>query len=102
MALEVIWLLLQLPLGAVLRYVKEQHINIPDWGDVLIIIYLGCSASLVLYLEVLFVAELYLWHLRREKAQREAVETRQPIPELRHIPKPSLLDEVPDLTRALS
>ena len=53
--------------------------------------------SFTIYLEQMFTAELYLWSLKWEQAVHKAQQENKPLPELIDVPRPSILDEVPDL-----
>lgn len=101
-ALEVAMGMMFFPLGLVLGHLDSRGVEVPPWGDWLIVAYVVVVASITLLLEQIYVAELYLWHLRWERAKIEAAARGQALPEIHHIPKPSLLDEVPDLTAALT
>lgn len=57
----------------------------------------GGSGSYSIYLEQMFTAQLYLWHIKWEKAVKKAREDGKEAPSLRDVPRPSVLDKVSDL-----
>ena len=61
------------------------------------IFYTAFAWSFFLYIEQMFCAQLYLWHMKWERKFREAQKEGEPLPRLSDVPRPSLLDEVPDL-----
>lgn len=83
---------------AIIFYLSEEgKISLPEFIWVIVIIYIAFAWSYTIYLEQMFAAELYLWHLKWEKqAERAKIENR-PIPTMRDIQKPSVLDEVHEL-----
>lgn len=86
-----------LPPGLLLYITGKLDIALPDWIWVVTIIYISFAWSYSLYLEQMFTAELYLWHLKWEKEYEKAEKTGKKLPTLRDVPKPSILDEVSDL-----
>jgi hypothetical protein len=48
-------------------------------------------------LEQMFIAELYLWNLKWERAVITAQSQRLPLPSLNDVPAPTLLDGTADL-----
>lgn len=62
-----------------------------------VIIYIGFAWSFCMYLEQMFTANLYLWHLKWEKKVELARQQNQPLPDFKDVEQPSLLDNVPDL-----
>ena len=58
-------------------------------------IYCGLAWSFCLYLEQMFVAQLYLWHMKWEIKYEVAKATRHPLPAFRDIEPPALLAKVP-------
>jgi hypothetical protein len=75
----------------------EFGIVLPDIAWIITIIYAAFAWSYSIYLEQMFSANLYLWHLRWEKECIEAQRAGRQLPALRDVPRPSILDEVPDL-----
>ena len=52
-------------------------------------LYIGCAWSYSIYLEQMFMAELYLWHLKWERSGKAG--------SIEQIPPPQLLDNVHEL-----
>lgn len=50
-----------------------------------------------MYLEQLFMAQLYLWHQKWESAVEDAQKSGRPVPSLHDVDQPLLLAKVPDL-----
>lgn len=63
------------------------------------ILYIGLAWSFCIYLEQMFTATLYLWHLKWEKEIQTAKEKGLPLPAFTDIKQPSLLDDTPDLIK---
>jgi hypothetical protein len=81
-----------------LFYISDKYdVIFPQWVWVTTILYMAFAWSYSLYLEQMFSAELYLWNYKWEKEAIRARELNRPVPALKDIPKPSLLDEVHDL-----
>lgn len=68
-------------------------------GHSLVILYLGVMGSLMLYLEQIYAAGLYLWYLAWEREAAARARDGRPEPTMEDVPCPSFLDDVPDLTR---
>jgi len=83
---------------ALLFYISgEMGIAFPDWVWVITIIYTAFAWSYSIYLEQMFIAELYLWNYKWEKEVAKARQEGRPIPSLKDVPRPSVLDDVPNL-----
>ncbi|HAN04579.1 MAG TPA: hypothetical protein DCW72_08350 [Elusimicrobia bacterium] len=83
---------------AILLYISsEGKITFPEWVWFGTIAYIALAWSYSIYLEQMFTAMLYLWHLNWEKAIGEAQAARRPIPALRDVRRPCLLDGIDDL-----
>lgn len=74
-----------------------MEIAFPDWVWVVTSIYVAFAWSYSIYLEQMFIAELYLWNYKWEKEVVKAQQEGKPIPSLKDIPRPSLLDDIPSL-----
>ena len=61
-----------------------------------VIIYIGAAWSFCMYLEQLFMAQLYLWHMKWDAAQRAAQVAGQPVPAFETIAPPVLLRNLPN------
>jgi hypothetical protein len=71
--------------------------DFPDWTWIACIIYIAFAWSFTIYLEQMFVAELYLWHLKWEREIRKAYEEGRTPPRFHEVARPSILDGNPDL-----
>jgi hypothetical protein len=76
-------------------------VEFPEWIWFTTIIYCGFAWSFSIFLEQMFTAELYLWHLLWEKDCSIARSNGDEIPKLQDVKRPSILDSIPDLTNAL-
>jgi hypothetical protein len=84
--------------AAILFYISDNfEVTFPTWVWVITIIYTGFAWSFYIYLEQMFAAGLYLWHLKWEKQIEEEKKLGKPLLNLRDIKRPSLVDEVPEL-----
>lgn len=92
--IELVMALLILPAAFFGALDKEKILSLPDWAWIAIAIYSGVIWSYTIYLEQLFTANLYLWHKKWEAAVALAQQEGRPLPVLRDIPKPSLLDGI--------
>lgn len=79
------------------RHGNPPLVHFPDYVWVAIIIYMGCAWSLSLYLEQMFMAQLYQWHLAWQQAAEQAVAAGGKAPDFDAIPKPDLLSRTPGL-----
>ena len=65
-----------------------------------VIIYIGLAWSFCMYIEQMFSATLFLWHLKWENAVEAARSQGHPLPQFQDIPQPSLLDDINDLAKS--
>lgn len=79
------------------RHGNPPLIHFPDSVWVCVIIYIGFAWSFCMYLEQMFTANLYLWHLKWERKVELSKKQGQPLPDFNDIKQPSLLDNIPDL-----
>jgi len=86
-----------LPPGILFYISSKGHIVLPDWVWVISIIYISFGASLYLYLQQMFAATLYMWNMKWVKEVEIASEAGLPIPTLKDVKQPNILDDVPDL-----
>lgn len=91
-----------LPAAVVLELGTGRHggpplIDFPSFVWAATIIYMGFAWSLSLYLEQMFMAQLYLWHMKWEQMAAKAVEAGKPAPAFDTIPRPELLTKTPRL-----
>lgn len=90
-----------LPAGIVCILPRYFHIPLPDVVWIAVIVYCCFAWSFSVFLEQMFAAELYRWHLRWEKACMAAHQDGRKLPDLDEIPRPSIMDTRPDLAIAL-
>ncbi len=94
MLTEFAGVIILLPL-ALLFYISDtMKVMFADWVWIAVIIYTAFAWSYSIYLEQMFAAHLYLWHLKWEKEAKRAQEEGRRIPAITDVPKPSLLDKV--------
>lgn len=94
---ELIAVVLFLP-PAILFWISDAlDVQFPSIVWVAIILYIGMAWSYSIYLEQMFTAELYLWHLKWEREVKARQLRGEQLPELEEIPLPHLLDEVHEL-----
>lgn len=91
-----------LPAAIVLTIGTGHHgnpplVDFPSWVWVATIIYMGCAWSLSLYLEQMFMAQLYLWHMAWQDAVSKATAAGQRAPDFDAIPRPEILSKTPGL-----
>lgn len=91
-----------LPAVIVLELGTRHHGNpplmhFPDYVWVATIIYMGFAWSLSIYLEQMFMAQIYLWHMAWEKEVAVAESGGAPPPEFKAVGRPELLDKTPGL-----
>lgn len=85
-----------LPAG-IMFYLSTKGMVFPDWSWFICIFYIGLAWSYSIYLEQMFAAELYLWHMAYEREFQAAVTNKTPWPEFGDIRRPSIVDDIPDL-----
>lgn len=73
-------------------------VELPEWVWFVTIVYCAGAWSLSMFLEQLFTAELYLWHLMWEETTTLALSEGRPKPALHEIRRPSIMDDIADLT----
>jgi hypothetical protein len=66
-----------------------------------LIVYIGFATSFCLYLEQMFGASLYLWHMKWEKTSQEAIQRGDPAPLFKKVPPPCLLETFSELREFL-
>lgn len=94
---ELAAIIIFLPTGLLFYIADELDITLPDPVWVLAIIYIAFAWSYSIYLEQMFIAELYLWNMKWEDGVAKARKEGRPIPSMREVPRPSILDEVHEL-----
>lgn len=93
---------LGLPLGIFYGIVNAGFYSPSDFVWLVVILYGAFGFSLIIYLEQMFTAELFLWHVHwtAENKRRKSLDL--PPVALGDIKRPLILDGVPDLTGAKS
>ncbi len=86
-----------LPTAVIFLLSEYAGILFPDWVWYATILYAGLAWSYSMYLEQMFTANLYLWHLKWEKAYDKAKKAGKKLPTMHDVNPPSILDDVPDL-----
>jgi hypothetical protein len=84
------------------RHGHSPLIHFPSYIWVATIIYMGMAWSFSLYLEELFMAQLYLWHMSWQRAVQQAAAEGKPAPAFLSVPQPQLLKKSPELFTDLS
>lgn len=79
------------------RHGNPPLFHFPDWVWVGTIIYDGFAWSFCIYLEQLFMAQLYLWNMKWEQKVEEAKRDGKPLPMFTEVERPELLAKTPDL-----
>jgi len=79
------------------RHGRPPPIHFPDSVWAAAIIYIGLAWSFSIYLEQMFGAQLYLWHLKWERKFEVAELSKRPLPSFEDIEPPALLTKVPNL-----
>jgi len=87
-----------LPLTILFWMSGVSEITFPNWVWLLAIIYTAFAWSYSLYLEQMFIAQLYLWHLKWEKQIEKEKRHGKQLSKLKDVKKPSLLDEIFELS----
>lgn len=86
-----------LPPALIFELVDQGAIRLTGGQWYLVIAYVGIAWSFTIYLEQLFTADLFLWHVEWEQAVEAAEANGDPVPEIRDVPRPTLLDDVASL-----
>lgn len=85
------------PPALLFTIVGKLKLELPMSAWAATIIYCGFAWSFMIFLEQMFSAELYLWHLSWENECRKAKLENRGIPSLAQVRRPSLLDTMPNL-----
>lgn len=89
-----------IPPGLLFLYTDKTDTTLPDIVWFWTIVYCALAWSFSLFIEQMFVAELYLWHLIWERKVREAKRKgSRSLPSLRSVHRPSIIDDYPDWKR---
>lgn len=87
------------PPGMLLYISDKTNTELPDIVWFWTIIYCAFAWSFCMFLEQMFVAELYLWHLLWEKEVELAEKEGRKPPKLHQVRQPSVMDGIPDLVQ---
>ena len=79
------------------RHGNPPLVHFPGSVWVGTIIYIGIVWSFTIYLEQMFMAQLYLWHMKWEESASRAKLTHQPLPTFSDVARPELLAKTPGL-----
>lgn len=80
-----------LPSTIILELSDKGNVQFPDIVWYINLTYMAFAWSYSIYLEQMYTAELYIWHLNWEKAIKEAQLAGNPAPRLSEVPMPSLI-----------
>jgi len=95
---EIAALIVFIPPAIVLYVSGEAKVDLPEWVWFCTLAYMALAWSYSIYLEQMFTALLYLWHVKWEKAIGEAQASgKAHIPRLTDVRQPCLLDGVNEL-----
>ena len=86
-----------LPPGILFYISSKFDVTFPEMVWFGTMIYCAFAWSFSLFLEQMFVAELYLWHLIWEKEVEKSVAQGLPEPKLEDVKRPCIVDNVSDL-----
>jgi hypothetical protein len=75
----------------------KMKMHLPDTVWFITIIYIGFAWSFYFFLEQMFTAGLYLWHLSWERECLKAKAENRPLPKMSEVRRPTLLDDTSDL-----
>jgi hypothetical protein len=79
------------------RHGNPPLVHFPSSVWVGTIIYIGMAWSFTIYLEQMFMAQLYLWHMKWEESVSQAKLSHQPLPNFSDVARPELLAKTPGL-----
>ena len=82
-----------LPVAIIFYIDSEFSVVFPEFVWYFVLVYIAFSWSISFLVEQLYVAELYLWHIKWEDEYKTAKEEGKELPTLRGTPKPSFFDE---------
>ena len=79
------------------RHGNPPLVHFPGSVWVATVIYMGLAWSFTIYLEQMFMAQLYLWHMKWEESVSRAKLNHQPLPVFGDVARPELLAKTPGL-----
>jgi hypothetical protein len=86
-----------LPVTIIFIVHYNVEIIFPEYVWYIVLVYIAFAWSLAFLVEQLYVAELYLWHIKWENEQKIARAQGKELPELMDVEKPSFFDNVKSL-----
>jgi hypothetical protein len=89
--------LLFLPVALPAYLDAKKVIHVPEHAWPAMFVYLAFAWSFSIYIEQMFTAELYLWHMKWDKAVKHAQKNGAIEPKLSEVKRPSLADDIADL-----
>ena len=84
-------------LGAKGKHGEPPLMHFSDHAWMGLIVYIGFAWSFSMYLEQMFTASLYMWHLKWEWLCKEAKKIGDPLPEFNDVRPPLILKTLPEL-----
>jgi hypothetical protein len=84
------------PATFLLYVFAKAKIQLPDEILLGIILYSAFAWSLTFFMEQIFGAQLYLWHLKWVKAVQDAKANNTTPPFFQQVPQPSIMDDIPE------
>ena len=94
---EGVAMIIFLPAGLLIVFVDQGNYSLPDAIWLGVIIYCAVGWSLVIYVEQMFAAELFLWHLKWSRENERRASLNLPAVALGEVARPDLLDDVSEL-----
>jgi len=85
-----------LPASILMYFSVNSEVVLPDELWIGIIIYSAFAWSFSIFIEQMFAAQLYLWHLKWIQATQDAATSSLKLPKFEDVPPPSILDDVPE------
>ncbi|HZD59354.1 MAG TPA: hypothetical protein VE439_02730 [Anaerolineae bacterium] len=95
---EVISITVFLPVLLLFGISDGAKLVLPGYVWIVAQLYIAFAWSYSIYIEQMFAAQLYLWNMRWEREVAKAKVEGRPLPLLEDIAKPTVLDEVLELT----
>jgi len=92
-------LLIFLPAFVIIYTSAKARVTLPPEVWFGVIIYSSFAWSFTFFIEQMFAAQLYLWHLKWLDACKDASNSKSPLPSLENVKKPTILDDVPEFVK---
>ena len=94
---ELFSIIVFLPVTIIFILYYKVEIIFPEYVWYIVLVYIAFAWSLSFLVEQLYVAELYLWHIKWENEQKIAKAQGKELPKLMDVKKPSFFDNVQSL-----